>query len=157
MTNVIVIKQNIHRQETWRYQAKIIRKAENYIQLEARFNRNDTIIAGVLFRNNDRFLEVFFSDRWFNIFEIHDKDDDQIKGWYCDICMPAQISEHEVKYVDLKLDLLVHPDGKFEIMDEDEFDALELDAQTKKQALIAMNYLQENFFDLLSSLSMGLK
>lgn len=157
MTNVTVIKQNIHEQETWCYQAKIINKAENFIQLEARFNRDDSIISGIHFRNNDRFLEVFFTDRWFNIFEIHDKDDDHIKGWYCDICKPAQISDHQVKYIDLKLDLVVHPDGRFEILDEDEFDALEVNVQTKTQALNALKFLKENFFDLLSSLSMGLK
>lgn len=157
MTIVTVIKQNILEQETWRYQAKKINRTENYIQLEARFNRNDSIISGIHLRNNDRFLEVFFSNHWFNIFEIHDKDDDQLKGWYCDICKPAQITDQQVKYIDLKLDLVVHPDGKFIVLDEDEFNSLDIDPRTKIKALEELTFLKENFFDLLQSLSMGLK
>ena len=46
-------------------------------------------------------METFYSDRWYNIFEIYDRDDDQFKGWYCNIGKPAMIEDDFVSYVDL--------------------------------------------------------
>lgn len=154
MNNIIVIKQNIHEIETWRYMAKRIRRGDNYILLEARYNREDSIFLGINLKKNDRFKEVFFDDSWFNIFEIHDRDDDRLKGWYCDICKPAKISEVEVTYVDLAIDLFVFPDGKFEVMDEKEFNSLDIDEDTRMQAKKSLDYLSKNFFEILKSLPM---
>jgi hypothetical protein len=106
-------------------------------------------------KNNDRFLEVFFADRWFNIFEIHDREDDHLKGWYCDICKPAKIEETMIKYVDLKIDLIVYPDGSDDVLDEDEFISLDIDDKTRTQARFSLEYLKENFFEILRSFSMG--
>ncbi len=154
MNNITVIKQNIHEIETWRYMAKRIRRGDNYILLEARYNREDSIVLGINLKKNDRFKEVFFDDCWFNIFEIHDRDDDRLKGWYCDICKPAKISKHEVIYVDLSIDLFVFPDGKFEVLDEEEFISLDIDEDTRMQARKSLAYLRKNFFEILKSLPM---
>jgi hypothetical protein len=155
MKKITVIKQNIFEEETWRYEATEILREESYVKLEARYNRADANIGRVHLKNNDRFLEVFFADRWFNIFEIHDREDDHLKGWYCDICKPAKIEETMIKYVDLKIDLIVYPDGSDDVLDEDEFISLDIDDKIRTQARFSLEYLKENFFEILRSFSMG--
>lgn len=155
MKKITVIKQNIFEEETWRYEATEILREESYVKLEARYNRADANIGRVHLKNNDRFLEVFFADRWFNIFEIHDREDDHLKVWYCDICKPAKIEETMIKYVDLKIDLIVYPDGSDDVLDEDEFISLDIDDKTRTQARFSLEYLKENFFEILRSFSMG--
>ena len=76
----------------------------------------------------------YYTDRWYNIFEIYDRDDGQIKGWYCNIGKPAVIEDGVVSYVDLALDLWVSADGKQTILDEDEFEELEPDDELNSQS-----------------------
>ena len=47
-----------------------------------------------------------------------------------------------MSYVDLALDLLVYPDGRQLVLDEDEFQALSLDTATHVKAQAALNELQ---------------
>jgi len=138
MDDVTVIKLNTARQETWRYSGRILVKKPELVLLEARFNRPDTPFHDILLGLNDRFLEVYFSQRWYNIFEIHDRADDRLKGWYCNVTLPAEIRSGRITYVDLALDLLVYPDGRQLVLDEDEFAALEIDDPTRQGARRAL-------------------
>jgi predicted RNA-binding protein associated with RNAse of E/G family len=99
----------------------------------------------MLFRKNDRFVEMYYSDRWYNIFEIHDREDDHLKGWYCNIGYPAEIEKQHVSYRDLALDLLVFPDGRQLVLDEDEFESLGLEPEVSQQAWHALEELQDQF------------
>jgi hypothetical protein len=97
-------------------------------------------------RKGDRFIETYYTDRWYNIYEIHDLDDNRLKGWYCNVARPAVLeSENELSYVDLALDLWVASDGTQTILDEDEFAALDLDTETRKRARKALEELQARF------------
>lgn len=145
MDEVLIIKQNARGEETWRYSGHILQRSEDWVQVEARFNRPDLLFHGILLRQDDRFVELFFNNRWYNIFEIHDKDDDQVKGWYCNITRPALIEPGLITYADLALDLLVYPDGRMLTLDEDEFAALELDETESKKSLDALHQLQGLF------------
>ena len=140
-----VIKLDLERRETWRYTGQVLRRWENAILLEARFNRDDTPFHGILLGRGDRFVETFYTDRWYNIFEIHDRETDHLKGWYCNVCQPAEIVDGTVSYVDLALDLLVYPDGKQLVLDEDEFNALQLPEGLRMKALEALEQLQQYF------------
>lgn len=146
MTAVTVIKRNLQGEETWRYSGHILRREPNALILEARFNRPDTPFQGILLKENDRFVETYFTDHWYNIYEIHDRDDDRIKGWYCNIGYPAILeADDRLSYVDLALDLWIAPDGMQTVLDEDEFAALDLDAETRSQALAALEELRLSF------------
>ena len=87
--SLTVIKRNLAGEETWRYTGLILRREPNALILpsrccaKARFNRPDSPFQGILLKENDRFVETYLTDRWYNIYEIHDRDDDRIKGWYC--------------------------------------------------------------------------
>ena len=58
---------------------------------------------------------------------------------------PAEIRGDVLSYVDLALDLLVFPDGRQLVLDEDEFNNLDLNPTDKAQALAALAELQQQF------------
>jgi protein associated with RNAse G/E len=129
----------------WSYKGHILRSGANIVVLEAYFNRPDTPFLDVVLKEKDRYVETFYTDRWYNIFEIYDRDDSRLKGWYCNISRPAVLTHGTVSYVDLALDLWIYPDGKHTVLDEDEFQSLELDAQDRLRALMAMDELIQAF------------
>ena len=145
MSQITVIKRNLQGQETWRYTGSVLEQGDNYILLEAKFNRADTPFHGIVLKKGDRFVETFFSDRWYNVFEIYDREDDCLKGWYCNIGYPAEMDDKQISYIDLALDLLVYPDGRQLVLDEDEFMDMPLTSEEQQQALHALEELQWEF------------
>lgn len=141
MSQIIVIKKNIQEEETWRYSGRLLKTKSNAVLIEAYFNRPDLSFHGITLKENDRFIEVYFTNRWYNIFEIHDVDDDRLKAWYCNVTFPAEIRLENsiISYIDLALDLLVFPDGRQLVLDEDEFADLPLteDIRQKGRAALA--------------------
>jgi len=96
----------------------------------------------VVLKKGDRFVEHYYADRWYNIFAVYDRDDGQIKGWYCYIGKPAVIDDGVVSYVDLALDLWVSVNGKQTVLDEDEFEKLDLNEELSAGALNGLNELK---------------
>ena len=127
------------------YEGEELLRDENSVKLEALFTRNDMPFMDVVFKKGDRFVEYYYSDRWYNIFAIYDRDDGKIKGWYCNIGMPAVIADGIVSYVDLALDLWVSADGRQTVLDEDEFEMLGFNNELKSEALKGLHDLMELF------------
>ena len=140
-----VQKKNPAGEVTYQYEGDLIARDENSITLEALFDRADMPFQDVVFKTGDRFVEYYYADRWYNIFEIFDRDDGQIKGWYCNVGKPAVIADGVVSYVDLALDLWVSVDGKQTVLDEDEFAELELDDELCGNALNGLEELKVLF------------
>lgn len=140
-----VQKKNPIGKVTYEYEGELLSHEGNVITLEALFDRADMPFQDVVFKNGDRFVEYYYTDRWYNIFAIHDREDDKIKGWYCNIGEPAVIVDGTVSYIDLALDLWVSVDGKQTVLDEDEFKELELDAELEQKALTALQELKTYF------------
>ncbi len=80
----------------WEYHGEVLKLGADFVTLEARFNREDTPFQGIILKQNDRFVETFYTARWYNIFEIHDRDDGSLKGWYCNVARPAVWESAEV-------------------------------------------------------------
>jgi uncharacterized protein len=143
---ITVIKRAENGEEVLRYTGTVLHQDSGRIVLEAYFNRPDVKIMGTLLKQGDRFIETYFTDRWYNIFEIHDREDDHFKGWYCNITRPAILEDSDrLSYIDLALDLWVSPQGEQTVLDEDEFDALGLDKPARLQARAALEELQDQF------------
>ena len=140
-----ILKKNLANEVTWQYDSKVLRRDETSITVEAFFNRDDMPFQEIILKRNDRFVETFYTDKWFNIFEIYDRDDGKLKGWYCNITKPAVIQDGLVSYVDLALDLWVSADVTRKVLDEDEMDELELDEVTKQKAFDGLHELEEYF------------
>lgn len=130
---VTVIKNDHTGHEVWRYEGRVIEHTPDRILLEASFNRDDTDLGYVTFQRGDRFVETFYTARWYNVFEVHNHDDDRVKGWYCNFTRPAAIDGGVVQADDLALDLFVHPDGRAHVLDRDAFEALSLPAEERRE------------------------
>jgi predicted RNA-binding protein associated with RNAse of E/G family len=141
MQPITVNKLDLNHKLLWSYTGHMIDRSVTMIKLEARFNRETRDAGYVVFEKNDRFVEFFYTDRWYNIFEIHSVKDDHLKGWYCNIAKPALFSGNAIDQVDLALDVWINPDGTTLILDEDEFTALWLDEVTRQQAQQAVQEL----------------
>jgi len=145
MPVVKILKKNPAGGTIWQYEGAELRRDENSITVEAPFNRDDMPFQGIVLKRNDRFVETFYADKWFNIFEIYDRDDGALKGWYCNIAMPALIEDGLISYVDLALDLWVSADGRRTVLDEDEFEELGLDDEMKQKARAGLRELERYF------------
>ena len=137
-----VQKKNPAGEVTYQYEGVLLERNENWIKLEAFFDRKDMPFQDVVFKTGDRFVEYYYSDRWYNIFAVYDKDDGNIKGWYCNIGMPAVIEDGIVAYVDLALDLWVSADGRQTVLDEEEFEKLRIDEEMRAGALMGLEELR---------------
>ena len=140
-----VQKKNPAGEVTYEYEGVLLSRDENSVTLEALFDRADMPFMDVVFKTGDRFVEYYYTNRWYNIFIIHDRDTKKIKGWYCNIGKPAVIEDRIVSYVDLALDLWVAVDGKQTVLDEDEFEELQLNEELKTGALNGLDELKDLF------------
>jgi predicted RNA-binding protein associated with RNAse of E/G family len=145
VTDITVLKRNLAGEVTWQYQGQVLERRAHCVTLEAFFNRDDLPFMGVVLKRGDRFVETFYSDRWYNIFAIYDRDDGAFMGWYCNVGYPAVIEKETVSYIDLALDLWVAADGAQTVLDEDEFLGLPIDVATRAQALEALEELKQRF------------
>jgi len=142
-----VQKKNPAGEVIYEYEAVLLSRDDTSVTLEALFDRADMPFMDVVFKMGDRFVEYYYTDRWYNIFVIHDHENGKVKGWYCNVGKPAVIEDGVVSYVDLALDLWVSADGKQTVLDEDEFEALELDEELKAGALKGLDELKQLFLN----------
>jgi len=142
-----VQKKNPAGEVTYEYEGRLLERDEHSIVLEALFDRADMPFLDVIFKTGDRFIEHYYTDRWYNIFVIYDRDNGKIKGWYCNIGKPAVFQHGAVSYIDLALDLWVSTSGEQTVLDEDEFKALELDEELRKAALQGLEELKQLFLN----------
>jgi predicted RNA-binding protein associated with RNAse of E/G family len=125
------------------WQGEVLDETDSWVKIEARFDIHDRLDLGyVVFERGDRFVEWYFRNCWYTIFEIHSRETDMLKGFYCNITKPAEIVGNEVFTVDLALDLWVRPDGKMKVLDEHEFCALDIRAADRDEAFAALKHLQ---------------
>lgn len=142
---ITVVKQDYQGIETWRYEGNLIARSPNKIVIEAFFDREDTPVDHVILKRGDRFIETYYSDRWYNIYEIHFQSSGKIKLWYCNVGYPAEIRDNSIAYRDLALDLVVYPNGNQKVLDEDEFEVLPLSQEVKLAARQGLLELQQKF------------
>lgn len=79
-----------------------------------------------IFKPGDLTCEFFWTGRWWNVIAGYDATTGDLTGYYCNVAKPPIWTEdgaRRVAYTDLDLDLIVFPDGRVELHDEDEFAA----------------------------------
>jgi len=137
-----VQKKNPAGEVTYEYEGILLSHAENSITLEALFDREDMPFMDIVLKKGDRFVEHYYSDRWYNVLAVYDRDNGELKGWYCNVGEPAVIEDSLVSYVDLALDLWVSANGKQTVLDKDEFEKLDLNEELSARALSGLNELK---------------
>ncbi len=144
--SLTVVKLDLARVERWQYPAEVISTHQEGILVRAFFNRPDDLpFHGIIFHPGDRFLEMYYTDRRYNIFEVYDRDTNALKCWYCNASRPAEVQPGFIHYVDLALDLLIIPDREPLLLDEDEFHVLEIDPEERQETLAVMRSLEDRF------------
>lgn len=138
---ITVYKLDERGNEVWQYPAEVLAWDGRAIRLEAFFNRDDMDLGFTTFCRGDRFVETFYTDRWYNIFAVYGKDNGLLKGWYCNICRPSVVTETAVYCEDLALDLWVTPNANTTILDADEFAELDIPTPDRVQAEAAKTKL----------------
>jgi len=153
MNTINVVKLDHNGREIYRYPGRELARDDRSITLEAFFSWGDTPVGEILLQRGDRFVETYFTDRWYNILEIYAFDTGDLKAYYCNIGFPAQITNGLVSYKDLAFDLLVLPDGRQFVLDEDEFYRLDIPEPTQNRALAGLKALQEDIKSKVSILN----
>ncbi|MGH2523548.1 MAG: DUF402 domain-containing protein [Anaerolineales bacterium] len=140
--DVTVHKLDLTGEEKISYPGRVLARDARSIVIEAFFGRERMELGYVTLKPGDRFVEYFYGDRWYNVFVIYDVDGGALKGWYCNIIRPAEMTAEHVRAVDLALDYFVQPSGREFILDEDEFNALPLSPDERNAARAALGELQ---------------
>jgi len=141
MDEVTVRKLDHRGREVISYPGEVLERSENALVLRTWWDRAAYDLGFVVLEPGDRWTEYFYKDRWYNIFEIRDSEG-RVKGWYCNITRPARLGEDEVAAEDLALDLWVGRDGDMQVLDEEEFEELDLSAEERSRAKKALEDLQ---------------
>lgn len=151
-----VVKLNTHHHVKLSYQAEVLELRPQGVVLSASWTLPARDLGCTRFEPGDRFIEYYYTDRWFDIQEIASADGRR-KGWYCDIAEPAVIEQDQIRLVDLELDVWVSALGQPLLLDEDEFETGLLSAAQRKaaqqgvQALLKMLAAREEAFSSLRS------
>lgn len=123
------------------WQGKLLVDKGSLRRISAKFNGKPTQLGRVILSVGDQFIETYFADRWYNIFEIYSPGDSHPKVWYFNISQPAVFEPHLIRWVDLALDVLIFPEGDVALLDLDEFGALNLDFETQRHCWQAVKQI----------------
>jgi len=103
----------------------VVRCDAEGIVLRAEFNVDLVEREFATFRRGDVFVEFYYWNRWYNVFQIS-APDGTLKGWYANVGLPAELVTEtgDLQYVDLALDVWMQPSGEYVVLDQDEFNEL---------------------------------
>ena len=99
-------------------------------------------VGEIAFLPGDRFVEYYYPGRGYAIWQV-EQPDGAIKGWYCNVSTPVQEVDGTLTFNDLLLDVVVYPDGRWSVLDRDEFEAARRDGLPERDALAAEAALAE--------------
>ncbi len=119
---ITVVKLSPRGETKIQYQGEVVEHLSHGVIIQAYWSHPTKNLGYVSFEPGDRFIEYYYTDRGYNIFDISSTQGVR-KGWYCNIAEPAILFEDRIEQVDLLLDVWVSPGGKTLILDEDEFAA----------------------------------
>ena len=108
---------------SYRWKGRVVEQDDEQMVLEAYFKGDFRDLGYVVFERDDQFIEFYYFNRWYNIFQIYSKTG-VLKGWYCNITRPATLVDGEVHFTDLALDLWARPDGTSLPLDVEEFEEM---------------------------------
>ncbi len=80
----------------------------------------DHITRGRRFPITRRSEMIFWPERWYNVY-VNFQEDGTLRNYYCNVSLPPHITGTTLTFVDMDLDVEIWPDGKFEVLDVDEF------------------------------------
>ena len=80
------------RSEVFSWAGEVLRCDDESIVLRAEFNVDQVELGFTTFRRGDIFVEFYYWQRWFNIFQIS-APDGTLKGWYANLGQPVELED----------------------------------------------------------------
>ena len=99
-------------------------------------------VGEIRFMPGDCFLEYYYLKRPYAIWEVRGVED-ALKGWYCNINTLPVVDGDTLRFDDLLLDVIVYPDGRYQVLDRDEFEAARAAGLPDDRAKLAESALAE--------------
>jgi protein associated with RNAse G/E len=136
--------------EVFAWDGSVLRCDDTGIVLRATFNLPLVELGFATFRHGDLFVEFYYWDRWYNVFQVS-APDGSLKGWYSNVGAPAQLDPvaRDLRYVDLALDVWTDPDGSYRVLDEEEFAAFETDSAYPRELVSGAERGRDELFALV--------
>lgn len=114
-----VVKHDPDGRERARYQGAQIPSRAGWIAVRADWVHGEYDLGYLHFRNGDYLNEYFALTRPYNAFALF-RETGEFQGWYCNVTHPTDVSGQEIRWHDLYVDVIVYPDGRTLVLDEDE-------------------------------------
>ena len=127
---------------SYRWAGEVLERHADHLLFGAVFEQDYRDLGYVIFERGDVFYEYYYFHRWYNVFQIYSAAG-TLKGWYCNITSPARLSNGELTFVDLALDLFVYPDRRFLVLDQEEFEQLAANTYHADEVAAAKTALAE--------------
>ncbi|MFP4643914.1 MAG: DUF402 domain-containing protein [Spirochaetales bacterium] len=138
-----IIKLRYDGSEAIRYPARLLHfdSRWGYARVEAHFGFESADVGAFTIYRDDRMIEHFWSARHYNVFEVH-APGGALRGFYCNITRPADVSPTRISAEDLALDFVADVGGTRLVLDEEEFEELKIDGAERERARAALWELQ---------------
>lgn len=122
MPTITIYLKKPHKNTEVVFKAELLHASPSYRRLRAEWGRPRLDLGYVAFEHDDVFVEHYYTDRWYALFELHSATGIH-KGWYGNISRPAYFTSDSIISEDLDLDLFVSADRSTILrLDRDEFE-----------------------------------
>lgn len=140
---ITIVKLRADGSETTRYPGELLADVAGWWLARAQWDHGRLDLDYLVFDPGDPFLEYFARDELVNAFAVHAASG-HLKGWYCNVAH-NWLDGDTLYWRDLYLDLIVYPDGRQLVLDEDELAAsglAERDPALHQRVVDALSWLQ---------------
>lgn len=105
------------------YKHQLLYEKDSFIVTGASFSPSKSLIAEVRELQDLNYQAVWFvfDGKWYDLGKIY-RPSGKVEGYYSDIIRPMERTNQGLKIEDLFLDLWISPDGRYQILDRDEFE-----------------------------------
>lgn len=140
--DVLITKSDEQDQELAAYEGRVVHRDHRGMVVECTWSLGRGVDVGpFVLLPGDRLFEYYYHDAWFNVFKVCDGAG-RLKGWYCNVTMPAEIDQACIRWRDLKLDYIVGGDGQTLVADEDEFEVMNPSEEMRRRANEALKTMR---------------
>lgn len=122
---VTVTKLNWRGEKVYSWRGDIAAREPGHVALRAEWRGPGTIRVAdeVTFEAGDVFYEHYYQARPYGLWQVLTPDEQRLKCWYCNVSTPAEVGDEAISFRDLLLDVLLLPNGAYQVLDRDELAA----------------------------------
>jgi hypothetical protein len=114
-----IVKLRPNGAEATRYSGARIEAPAGWIAVRAAWVHGRMDLGYLVFEPDDWLDEYFALERPYNAFALY-RASGAFVGWYCNVTHPTAVTGRTITWHDLYVDVIVYPDGRALVLDEDE-------------------------------------